>query len=165
MLLSPHFSLSELTTTSRTQYAPQQAAGAAEGTPVRAALVALCTTLLEPVRTRAGRPVRVTSGYRSQVLNAATAGASATSQHVKGEAADLQVPGWTDAELERLWAWIAWESGLPYGQVIFEDARPYSEGGAWIHLSLGAPWRAPHRCGQALTWDPSRGYRVAARPA
>lgn len=164
MQLSPHFGLSELLTTSRTQFAAAQVGGAASGTHVRRALVALCTTILEPVRVHVGRAVKVTSGYRCPSLNAATTGASKTSQHTRGEAADIQVHGFTDGQLRDLFDWIAWESGLPFGQVIYEDKRPHDEGGAWIHVSLGAPWRAEARCGQVLTWTPASGYQAAQRP-
>jgi len=98
-------------------------------------------------------------GAGAAVLNAATPGASPTSQHVRGEAADIVVPGWTDGRLRDLWAWIGWRSGIAYGQVIYEDRRPDAEGGAWLHVSLGAPWRGAARCGQRLTWDPAAGYR------
>ena len=160
MLLSPHFTLAELTTTSRLEYRAAQAHGAVEGTAVHDAMEALCLRVLEPIRAHVGGPVRVTSGYRSPALNAATPGASPTSQHVRGEAADIVVPGWTDGRLRDLWAWIGWRSGIAYGQVIYEDRRPDAEGGAWLHVSLGAPWRGAARCGQRLTWDPTHEYRA-----
>lgn len=157
MSLSRYFTLGELLVTSRAEFRAAQMT-AAESPQTRAALEALARTILDPIREHVGRPVRVNSGLRCPALNAATPGASKTSQHVRGEAADIAVPGLSDAELRRVWAWVAFESGLAYGQAIFEDARPGSEGGAWIHVSLGAPWRAPERCGQALTWTPVEGY-------
>lgn len=157
MNLSPHFTLAELTITRQPEFRAAQAHGAVQGISVFDALDVLCSIILEPIREHVGRPVKITSGYRSPALNAATPGASKTSQHVRGEAADFVVPGWTDGQLRVLWAWIGWTSRIPFGQVIYEDRRPDSEGGAWIHVSLGAPWREAKRCGQRLTWDPPHG--------
>lgn len=155
--LSRHFTLAELLVTSRANF--RQAQAEAASAPVTlGALGALARTILDPIRDHVGGPVRVNSGLRCPALNAATPGASKTSQHVRGEAADIAVPGWTDAQLRDLWAWIAFESGLPYGQCIYEDKRPGEDGGAWIHVSLGAPRRKADRCGQALTWTPDEGY-------
>ena len=153
--LSRHFALAELLTTSHRDLADEQAAGVAH---VRPALVALCTTVLDPIRDHVGRPVRVTSGYRCPALNTRIGGA-ASSQHMRGEAADIQVDGYTEAQLWDLWRWLGWRSGLRYGQAIFEDSRPDDPTrGSWIHVSLGAPWRASSRCGQRLTWTPAKGY-------
>lgn len=107
--------------------------------------------LLQPIRNYVNRPVIVNCGLRSLAWNTAVAGSSPTSQHIWGEATDFFVRGYTDAQLFDLWAWLAFESNLPSGQVIYEDRRPNLEGGAWIHASLGAPWRDARRCGQALT--------------
>jgi zinc D-Ala-D-Ala carboxypeptidase len=159
--LSRWFVLDELVVTSHRDLAAQQAAGV-RVPHVRSALVALCTTILDPIRDHVGRPVRVTSGYRCAALNARIGG-SPTSQHSKGEAADIQVDGYTEAQLFELWRWVGWRSRLPFGQVIFEDKRPDDpQTGAWLHVSLGAPWRAEERCGQRLTWTPARGYVVHA---
>lgn len=49
----------------------------------------LCRNVLEPVRRRFG-VTRITSGFRSQALNAAVGGAP-DSQHLRGEAADLHI--------------------------------------------------------------------------
>ena len=54
----------------------------------KANLTALCENVLDPVRTLLGRPIRVNSGFRCPSVNVAVRGAK-TSQHTKGEAADL----------------------------------------------------------------------------
>ena len=51
-------------------------------------LIALVENVLDPVRTLLGRPITVNSGYRNQMVNEKVKGAK-TSQHLKGEAADL----------------------------------------------------------------------------
>ena len=142
MNLSPHFTLTELTRTST----------GLPNVPTAehlVALTAMCSTLLEPVRARFG-PVSIHSGYRSAEVNAKIGG-STTSQHMRGEAADLHVPGHSLLEVFR---WIVTESQLPYGQVILEGHTPADP--SWIHLSLGEPWRVGSSCRQALTFDGSR---------
>lgn len=52
-------------------------------------LEALATNVLEPARQRLGRPIVVNSGYRCSIHNA-TVGGVTNSQHMRGEAADLQ---------------------------------------------------------------------------
>jgi hypothetical protein len=73
------------------------------------------------------------------------------------------VPGFNDAQLKGLFDWIAFTSIIPFGQAIFEDKRPNEEGGAWIHVSLGAPYRTKN-VRQALIWTPSGGYQSAPKP-
>ncbi len=142
MTLSPHFTLAELTRTSRAALAAKNAAEAQAYLP---ALTALCSDILEPIRAQFG-PVRINSGFRGPAVNAAVGG-SATSQHSKGEAADIVCPG---TDLDTLMRWIVHESGIAYGQVIREPS--------WIHVSLGAPWRPVAKCGQALVTTDGKTY-------
>ena len=51
----------------------------------------LCEGCLEPLRVAIGLPVIITSGFRTKALNDKLAHASSTSQHMRGEAADLYV--------------------------------------------------------------------------
>jgi uncharacterized protein YcbK (DUF882 family) len=81
--LSPHFSLFEMTATSRK----------VENTPTVEAIVnlcRLCNEVLEPARKIYGRPIIVTSGYRCPKLNNLVGGVK-TSRHLTGQAADLRV--------------------------------------------------------------------------
>lgn len=141
--LSPHFTLAEMCATSQRGLA---ATNAAEALAYLPSLTALCERLLEPVRARFG-PVSIHSGFRGPSLNKAIGG-SATSQHMKGEAADFHCPG---AALDDVFRWIVTESGLHYGQAILEAHRPGPP--TWIHLSLGPPWRPAERSMQALRYD------------
>jgi len=50
----------------------------------------LVDTALQPIRSNLGFPIRITSGYRCQVVNK-LAGGSGTSQHCRGEAADCKL--------------------------------------------------------------------------
>lgn len=51
----------------------------------------LCEGCLEPLREAIGLPVIITSGFRTKALNDKLAHTSSTSQHMRGEAADLYV--------------------------------------------------------------------------
>jgi zinc D-Ala-D-Ala carboxypeptidase len=146
MKLSPNFSFEELTRTSQTEL---QDLNREEAQAYVGALTQLAE-LLEVIRARWGRPLKVNSGFRSGALNAATPGASKTSQHMRGEAADITIPGVDDSDLRR---WIARESGLPFGQCILE--RP--PGRSWVHISIRGT-RKPKECQQSLTFDGDRYY-------
>ncbi len=49
--------------------------------------------ILQKVRDHFGKPVKVNSGYRCEKHNGETAGASKTSQHMSGKAADIRIEG------------------------------------------------------------------------
>ena len=78
---------------------------------VRDAIRELTNTVLQPLRDAWGLPLHVNSGYRCPKLNAAVGGV-ATSQHTKGEAADIK------AEHPVKLAQLAYDLGLPYDQMI-----------------------------------------------
>jgi hypothetical protein len=141
MNLSAHFTFDELTRTSQTAL---QAKNREEAQAFIKPLTELAA-LLEVIRTHFGKPLSVNSGFRGASVNAGTPGASKTSQHMKGEAADIEIPGIDDAELHR---WIVKDSGLKFGQCILE--RP--PGKSWVHVSIRGT-RDPKSCQQALTFD------------
>lgn len=80
-------------------------------TEVRDAVKALVLEVLEPLRTKWGEPLYINSGYRCPDLNKAVGG-TPTSQHQKGEAADIKADN--PLELARL----ALVLGLPFDQMI-----------------------------------------------
>ena len=55
---------------------------------VRDAVKELAERLLQPLRDKVGRPLKINSGYRCPELNREVGGVP-TSQHTKGEAADI----------------------------------------------------------------------------
>jgi hypothetical protein len=71
-----------------------------------------------------GKPIMVNSAFRSEAVNTAV-GSKNTSDHRRGCAADIRVPGMTPDEVTR--AIIA--SDLPYQQVIREFDR-------WTHVAI-----------------------------
>lgn len=122
MMLSPHFSLAELT---RTRQPFPNVPGVAETNRLRL----LCINILEPVRAHFGRPVIVNSGFRAKRVNDAV-GSSDKSQHRLGEAADIEIAGVENIALAH---WIA--DNLPYDQLILEAYRPGAPGSGWVHVS------------------------------
>lgn len=78
---------------------------------VRDSILALTENVLQPLRDAWGKPLKVNSGYRCKALNAAVGGVP-TSQHVKGEAADIAAGD--SVKLARL----AVKLGLPFDQMI-----------------------------------------------
>ena len=87
----------------------------------------LIRDLIQPMRDALG-PIRISSGYRSPVLNRAIGG-STKSQHCKGQALDLQF--WSEGEMcnKKIYDWVLKE-GIEFDQMINEF--DYS----WIHISL-----------------------------
>ncbi len=55
---------------------------------VKANMTILCNKLLQPIRNKYGKSIIITSGYRCSALNTRVGG-SKTSQHVLGQAADI----------------------------------------------------------------------------
>lgn len=145
MNLSPNFTLAEFT---KSQTATRLGIRNTPSPAATEAMRRLCLAILEPLRTRVGGPIVVTSGYRSVALNRAIGG-SATSQHSKGEAVDIERPGMSNFDLAR----AIEASGLDFDQLILEAYVPGKPGSGWVHVS--------HRQGanrrQVLTATPRRG--------
>ena len=100
-------------------------------TAVRANLVALIETLLDPLREAWKSPIRVTSGYRCGILNRAVWG-STTSAHLYGCAADIVPLNGKIAEFKEFCRKYFDVRRHLYDQVIFED-NGKSE---WVHIGL-----------------------------
>lgn len=91
-------------------------------------LTELIRTILQPIRDAYKKPIYVSSGYRCPKLNKAVGGVP-TSQHVRGEAADIYVKG-DNKELFILAKKLIDEGKITVGQLI--DEYNYK----WIHISL-----------------------------
>ena len=87
MKLSNNFSLSEFTDSNTAERRGIDNSPTAEHIHN---MVALCENVLQPLRERIGKSIRVSSGYRSEALNDAIGG-SKTSEHSKGMAADIKL--------------------------------------------------------------------------
>ena len=92
-------------------------------------LLQLCANVLQPVRDHFQKGVKVNSGYRSPDVNAKVGG-SRTSDHCRGMAADIEIPGVPNADLAR---WI--KDSLSYTQLILEFYTPGVPDSGWVHVS------------------------------
>jgi zinc D-Ala-D-Ala carboxypeptidase len=95
-------------------------------------LLVLCEKVLQPVRDHYGKGVKINSAYRSPETNKAVGG-SPVSDHCKGQAADIEIPGVPNAELAQ---WI--ETNLPYTQLILEFYTQGIPDSGWVHVSYDA---------------------------
>ena len=132
MNLSPNFTLKELTATST----------GIENEPSfdeRDKLLYLARYILQPIRDEWGR-IRVTSGFRSAPVNFKVGG-SPSSQHLFGEAADIQP---LDIDIDTVFDWIV--RTLTFGQAILEQRGE----DWWIHLSL--PRFSPKKNNESLVF-------------
>jgi hypothetical protein len=124
--LSKNFSLHELT---KSETALRKDLN---NTPPQSAvtnLQLLVDRVLQPVRDRYNKGVKINSGYRSSEVNASVGG-SRTSDHCQGMAADIEIPGVANAELA---AWIV--ANLDFTQVILEFYTPGVPDSGWVHVS------------------------------
>ena len=92
-------------------------------------LKTLCEKVLQPVRDHFQRGVKVNSGFRHPEVNAKVGG-SKTSDHCKGQAADIEIPGIANADLA---VWIM--DNLTYTQLILEFYTPGVPDSGWVHVS------------------------------
>ena len=116
MNLSPHFTLAEMTVTDHRLL---------DNSPTQIEISNLqrLAQFLETVKTTlGGKPIMISSAFRSKAVNDAV-GSRDTSQHRLGLAADFRVPGMApDAVVRAL-------LHLPFDQII----REYD---AWTHISI-----------------------------
>jgi zinc D-Ala-D-Ala carboxypeptidase len=127
--LTEHFTLEELT---RSEYAIRKGLDNTPNADQLANLHVLAQGL-ERIRTLLGKPIRVTSGFRSIKVNIGIGGA-VSSYHTKGLAADIQVDGMTPAQV-----CLAIESHKD--QIQFDKA--ILEFGEWTHVQFPEPDEPP----------------------
>ena len=123
MRMTEHFDLAELTRSATAtrlglmNVPPQTAVGNLRN---------LCQKVLEPLRQHLGKPIIVTSGYRSKELNKAVGGVE-NSQHLVGEAADLLIESEKQGR-----EWMAWiMDNCEFDQLILER----NSKATWLHVS------------------------------
>jgi zinc D-Ala-D-Ala carboxypeptidase len=124
--LSANFSLSELT---KSETALRHNMDNVPGAVEIANLTMLAVKVLQPVRDHYKTGVKVNSGYRAPDVNASVGG-SKTSDHCKGQAADIEIPGVANAELAQ---WIS--TNLKFTQIILEFYTPGIPDSGWVHVS------------------------------
>jgi zinc D-Ala-D-Ala carboxypeptidase len=125
MKLSKNFTLNELT---RSQTAIRRGIDNSPTMTVIDNLQALVDNVLQPLRDSQG-PVNITSGFRSEAINAAVGGSN-TSHHTRGMAADLTVVGKTNKEICE---WI--RDNLKFTQLIWEFPAKENPQAGWVHVA------------------------------
>lgn len=129
MKLTNNFTLEELT---KSETALRQGIDNTPTVEVVENLKVLAEKVLQPVRDHFGRGVKVNSGFRCLAVNAAVGGVQGAkpSDHTRGMAADIEIPGLPNAELAQ---WI--EANLEYSQVILEFYTQGIPDSGWVHVS------------------------------
>jgi len=150
MRLSENFTMAEFT---KSQTAERRGI---DNTPQGEHLEAakeLFANVVQPVRDAFGVTV-INSGYRSPELNEAVGGSS-RSQHCKGEAADIECPGYANGDLAR---WIA--DNLDFDQLILEFYTPGIPDSGWVHVSYKSDGTNRKECLTAARIDGKTQYSV-----
>lgn len=125
--LSKNFTLGELT---KSQTALRKGIDNVPTDEELKRLQLLVDNVLQPVREHFARPVTINSGFRCLKLNRAV-GSEDTSQHRKGEAADIEIPGIPNKELAE---WI--RDNLEFDQLILEFYSEDDPSAGWVHVSF-----------------------------
>ena len=126
MKLSPHLDLSEVI---RSDSAKRNGISNMPTPEHIANFKLLAEKIFEPIREHFCVPIRISSGYRSKELNAKIGG-SATSQHCKGQAVDIDMDG-TSLTNKQIFDYI--KDNLPFDQLIWEFGN--EENCDWVHVS------------------------------
>jgi zinc D-Ala-D-Ala carboxypeptidase len=124
--LSPNFTLSEMI---KSETAIRHGLPNVPGQAEINNLKVLATNVLQKVRDHYKTGVKVNSGYRHPKVNAAVGG-STTSDHTKGQAADIEIPGVPNAKLAE---WIS--KNCNFTQLILEFYTPGVPDSGWVHVS------------------------------
>ena len=135
MMLSKNLSLGEFT---NSQTAKRRGIdNTPKGEHLEAAKL-LAENIFQPIREHFGKPIWLSSGYRSEALNKAIGG-SKTSQHCKGEAMDIDMDGKGGPTNAEIFNYI--KDNLPFDQLIWEFGTKTSPD--WVHVSYkkGGPQR------------------------
>ena len=91
----------------------------------------LAEAIFEPIRNNFRVPIHISSAYRSAALNKAIKG-SATSQHCKGEAIDIDMDGSSNGVTNKMVFDYIYKN-LDFDQLIWEFGT--TENPDWVHVS------------------------------
>ena len=126
MQLSKNFSLEEM---ERSQTAQRMGIKNKAGSGEIKNLTDLCYNVLEQCRDKFDKPIRISSGYRSEELCVAI-GSKKTSQHAIGMAVDMEIPSESNLKVA---LWI--QNNVDFDQLILEYYTGEANSG-WIHVSF-----------------------------
>jgi hypothetical protein len=129
MKISEHFSLAELCNSAEGKRIG--ISNVADEKSIKN-LILLADNILEPIRKHFDKPIHIISGYRNAVLNKKVGG-SKTSQHMIGQAADIDNDN-TDVSNAEIFNFI--KDNLKYDQLIWEFGN--DESPDWVHVSFSS---------------------------
>lgn len=89
----------------------------------------LVDNVIQPIRDHYGKSVKINSGYRAPEVNASVGG-SKTSDHCKGQAADIEITGVANGDLAE---YIV--NNYKFTQVILEFYTQGIPDSGWVHVS------------------------------
>lgn len=141
MQLSKNFKLEEFT---KSMTATRKGINNEPGSGDIKNLENLCYEILEPLRAKFGKPIIITSGYRSEELCEAI-GSKKTSQHSKGQAADLEIASIPNIQIAY---WL--KNNVDFDQLILEFYSKDDPSAGWVHVSYNE--KGSNRK-QVLTYD------------
>ena len=131
MMLSPHFSLKEMT---QSQTALRAGITNDPNGSQIYYIKHLCSNILEPLRDYYEAPIKITSGYRSQAL-CELIKSSPQSQHCanNGAAADFEIPGYDNKQVAS-----HIKNNFDFDQLILEYYDESDINSGWIHCSFSS---------------------------
>jgi hypothetical protein len=129
MNLTKNFTLAEMT---KSETALRHGLENNPGEQELAAMKLLAEKVLQPVRDHFKKGVKVNSAYRHPDVNQRVGG-SRNSDHTRGQAADIEIPGVANADLAE---WI--RDNLEFRQLILEFYTPGIPDSGWVHVSYVA---------------------------
>jgi hypothetical protein len=112
----------------------------------------LAENIFQPIRKHFGKPIHISSGYRSDALNKAIGG-SKTSQHCKGEAIDIDMDG-TSITNAQIFNYI--KDNLNFDQLIWEFGTASNPD--WVHVSYNSTGKQRKQILKALKVNGKTSY-------
>jgi zinc D-Ala-D-Ala carboxypeptidase len=112
----------------------------------------LAENIFQPIRKHFGKPIHISSGYRSDALNKAIGG-SKTSQHCKGEAIDIDMDG-TAITNAQIFNYI--KDNLNFDQLIWEFGTASNPD--WVHVSYNSTGKQRKQILKALKVNGKTSY-------
>ena len=116
-------------------------------------LKSIAEHVFQPLRNHFGRPIYVSSGYRSADLNRAIGG-SIRSQHVEGRALDLDADVFGRVTNSEIFRWIL--NNITFDQLIWEFGDENNPD--WVHVSYVHDGINRGRCLKACRDDKGKMY-------
>lgn len=138
MKISPHITMAEAT---KSQTALRLGISNQPSPEIIKSMQLVAYQIFEPLRKWHGKPIGISSFYRSAELNKAVGG-SKSSQHMKGQAIDIDADifdnGLTN---EEIYFWII--RNLDFDQLIWEYGN--EDNPAWVHVSYVSKEKNRHQ--------------------